>query len=276
MTTGVHIWWYFLSFVSIFNIVAWFFSARRLVHRKPELLPDIYRARRLLLWLSGIYVLVCAFRSFLPRIDLERVCLVESWLSSMLVGRSLATVAEIAFILQCAILLREAGRGLQVRMAIIVFWIVVPLIIIAEGFSWYAVITTNYLGSVIEESLWMIAGVLLVVSFIALWPRVTSSQRYFLGAAMAYGIGFVLFMATVDVPMYWTRWLADSASGVTYLSLYDGIRDAARMCTASFEWSVWREEIPWMTLYFTVTVWVSLLMVHAPVFRQTGRQYRPG
>jgi len=272
MMTGVHVWWYLLSLVSISNITAWFYSARRLTGRKPELLPDIYRARRVLLWLSAIYVLVCAFRSFLPRIDLERICLVESWLSSMLVGRTLATIAELAFILQCAILLREAGRGLQVRTAVGVFWSVVPLVVIAEGFSWYAVITTNYLGSVIEESLWLITGILLVISFIALWPRVTDGQRYFLGAAMAYGIGFVLFMATVDVPMYWTRWLADSAGGVTYLSLQEGIQDAARMCTASFEWSVWREEIPWMTLYFTVTVWVSLLMVHAPVFLNKGQR----
>ena len=34
---------------------------------------------------------------------------------------------------------------------------IVPLILIAECFSWYAVLTTNYLGNAIENSLWAVA-----------------------------------------------------------------------------------------------------------------------
>jgi hypothetical protein len=26
-------------------------------------------------------------------------------------------------------------------------------------------------------------------------------------------------------------------------------------------WEVWREEVPWMTLYFSIGVWTSLAMV---------------
>ena len=30
-------------------------------------------------------------------------------------------------------------------------WVIVPLILIAEGFSWHAVLTRNYLGNAIEN-----------------------------------------------------------------------------------------------------------------------------
>lgn len=267
MATGVHIWWYILSIVSILNIGGWILSAVAFARRRPTIHPNIYIWRQWILWLSGLYVLGCAFRSILPRIDLERICLVDSWLSSMLMGRSVATVAELCFIAQCAILLREAGIGTNVKIAIIVSWLLVPLIVIAEGFSWYAVLSTNYFGSVVEESLWAISGVLLVVSFLYLSKHANGSQRHFLTAMIVCGIGFVVFMVTVDVPMYWSRWQADAEMGLQYLSFTQGLQDAARSCVVNFEWEVWREEIPWMTLYFTAAVWISIALAHAPNFK---------
>ncbi|MGD8571359.1 MAG: hypothetical protein PVH98_02815 [Gammaproteobacteria bacterium] len=249
------------------NIGAWVYSLVVFTRRKSTIHPNIYVWRRAILWLSGVYTVGCAFRSFLPRIDLERICLVDSWLSSMIVGRSVATVAEICFIAQCAILLREAGLGTETKTAIAVSWLLVPLIVIAEGFSWYAVISTNYLGSILEESLWTIGGVLLVVSFLALWSQVRNNQRKFLAVMVVFGIGFVIFMITVDVPMYWRRWMADATAGLQYLSLKEGIIDTAKSCIVSFEWQTWREEVPWMTLYFTAAVWVSLALPHAPNFK---------
>ena len=271
MLTGVHLWWFLISLVAIFNISIWVYSATRFAQQKHLIHPRFYPWRRWVFWLSGIYVMVCAFRSFLPRIDLERVCLVESWMSSMFVGRSLTTVAELAFIVQCAILLREAGISTKVRTATVVFWIIVPIIVIAEGFSWYAILTTNYFGSVIEESLWTVAGLLLLISFLALWPYVSQRQRYFLTIMITYAVGFVLFMTFVDVPMYWTRWQADTAQGVTYLSFMAGLKDLLRACTVSFSLKKWHEEIPWMSLYFSVTVWISMTFAYAPSFKLTPR-----
>ena len=86
-------WWTGLRLISCLNLALWgglFFTGA---------------ATPTQLTLSGIYVAVCAFRSFLPRIGLERVVLVDHWLSSIFLGRSLATVAEMAFTAQLAILL---------------------------------------------------------------------------------------------------------------------------------------------------------------------------
>jgi len=272
MSSGVGIWWITLCIVSFFNVLAWFYSVRLFLRRKAIINSNIYNWRRLILWLSGGYVFGCAFRSFLPRIDLERICLVNSWLSSMLAGRSVATIAEVCFIGQCAVLLREAGIGAGDRFSVSMAYVLIPMIILAESCSWYAIISTNYLGSVVEESLWTIAGVLLVASFVSLWTRVDSRQRYFLLAMIVFGAGFVLFMVTVDVPMYWQRWQQDIAAGEKYLALGPGLHDMTRRYIVSFDWQVWQEEIPWMTLYFTVAVWVSIYLTHAPNFKQKQPQ----
>jgi len=63
-----------------------------------------------LLLLCAIYVFGCAFRSVLPRADVQRICLFDTWLSSVLIGRSVATLAELCFALQWAIVLRELAK----------------------------------------------------------------------------------------------------------------------------------------------------------------------
>jgi hypothetical protein len=118
MTTGVHVWWILLSVASVLNIGAWIVSAAIFFRRKLRTQENIYVWRRAVLWLSGVYVLGCAFRSFVPRIDLERICLVDSWLSTMIVGHTIATIAKICFIAQCTILLQKANIGTHMKTAI--------------------------------------------------------------------------------------------------------------------------------------------------------------
>ena len=62
-----------------------------------------------MLFLCAAYVFGCAFRSFLPRADVQRICLFDTWLSSVVVGRTVATVAEVCFVAQWAIILHQLG-----------------------------------------------------------------------------------------------------------------------------------------------------------------------
>lgn len=265
MTMAVQIWWISLSVIAVLNIAAWMVSAKLLASSHENFFFAVkHRQRRWMLWLSAVYVAGCAFRSFLPRIDLERVCLVQTGLSNMMVGRSVATVAELCFIAQCALLLHQAGSSKNNRFVVMVSLLLIPIIVVAEISSWYAILSTNYFGHVVENSIWTFSAVLLLVSLYLLWPDSTRPQRHFLVAMMAFAIGYILFMTNVDVPMYWARWNADQLAGVTYLSMTQGIMDASRACNVNFGWDVWRQEIPWMTLYFTVAVWVSISLAHVP------------
>jgi hypothetical protein len=149
-------------------------------------------------------------------------------------------------------------------------WLVVPLIAVAEMCSWYAVLTTCYLGNAIEESIWALSATLLIVGCLALWCQRRAARGPFLAAALVLGVAYVVFMCTVDIPMYASRWQADEAVGREYLSLSQGLQDAWSRRVVTFDWEAWQAEIPWMSLYFSVAVWWSLALVHAPLVRRAA------
>jgi hypothetical protein len=264
ISSGVLVWWTALFAVSVINLGGWRLTATMIAQRKTTVEPAIYRFQQWQLLLSAVYVFGCGFRSILPRADVQRLGLVDSWLSSVLVGRSVATVAEVCFMIQWALLLNWMAKDAGSRFGVVVSWILVPLIVVAEVCSWYAVLTTSYLGNTVEESLWALCALLLVVSCLALWSRCRAVCRPFLAAALVLGVAYVTYMAVVDVPMYLSRWLADEASGRQYLSLGQGLQDAYCRRCVTFAWEEWRTEMPWMTLYFSVGVWCSIALVHAP------------
>lgn len=265
MSADVFWWWFFLCSIAGFNILAWTLSAAALERRQATLSPEDYDLRRVQLLLSAGYVLGCAYRSALPVYDIQRFCLFDTWFSSVIVGRSVATFAELCFAAQWALLLREISRATGSGVGSVTSVVVVPLIAIAELCSWYSVLTTSNLGHVLEESIWALSAGLLVTSLLWIWPRCSASLRPLLAAWCAAGIAYVAFMFLVDVPMYWARWLADEASGRHYLSIAQGMLDVSERWTVSRRWQDWHNEVVWMSLYFSVAVWLSIALVHAPM-----------
>jgi hypothetical protein len=245
----VRAWWASLCALAAINIAAWSLAAASL---DPE-------QARVQLILSGIYVFGCAFRCVFPVYDIPRRGLVGSWVSSVLLGRTVATLAELAFAAQFAVYLYASDLQGVRAMALAI----VPLIVLAEIFSWHAVLTRKNLGHVFENSLWGICGALVVVSLVAIasqWPAGRSLVHF---VWIAGGTLYVAYIFLVDVPMYWSRWKADEALGRKYLSLAQGVADASRCKEVSFRWEDWRSEVVWMTLYFSVGVWVSISLIAA-------------
>src|ERR1700722_4062538 len=156
-------WWALLTLVSGMNIAVWCWLFYRF-HAEAAGTLDSRAGAELLL--CAAYVFGCAFRSFLPRADVQRICLYDTWLSSVVVGRSVATVAELCFAAQWAIILHQLGTMTGADTTLNAAWAIVPLILIAECFSWHAVLTTNYLGNAIENSIWAVA---FLVAGIGLW-----------------------------------------------------------------------------------------------------------
>src|SRR5262245_58193342 len=131
-------WWAVLALVSSGNISLWF-----LLFHHVETTGGAYNSpgMGLMLFLCAAYVFGCAFRSFLPRADGQRLCLFDTWLSSVVVGRSVATVAEVCFAVQWALILYKAGSTAGADGTLVVAGVVVPLILIAQACSWYGVLT---------------------------------------------------------------------------------------------------------------------------------------
>lgn len=269
--SSVAAWWLFLCAVSALNILGWLASAAWLGRRQGALSAEVYAMRRWQLLLSAGYVLGCAFRSAVPVFDVQRMVMFDTWLSSVVVGRSVATVAELCFVAQWALMLREISRATGSSVGRTASAVVVPLIVVAEVCSWYSVLSTSNLGHVIEETIWGASAALMVASLIAIWPVCDTAARRLLAVWCAMGVAYVGFMFLVDVPMYWSRWLADEASGRSYLDLAQGLADVSQRWVVSHRWEDWRSEVVWMSLYFSVAVWMSIAFIHAPVLVRRQR-----
>ena len=268
----IALWWGFLLLVSAANIawLAWLYSRTR---KTFPLKAGAFAVEPLLL-LSAAYVFGCAFRSVLPRADVQRICLFDTWLSSVFVGRSVATVAELCFIVQWAIVLRVLSQAVISPTARIVSKVVVPLIVAAEACSWFAVISTDYLGNVLENSLWTLSFALIGIALLQLANYYRGIVRYVLAAAAVGMAGYVVFMCTIDVPTYFGRWQADLASGKHYFGLLSGLHDLATRWIVTRDLARWDGEIAWMSLYFSMAVWASLLLASFDLVRHLLPRYR--
>jgi hypothetical protein len=255
----VTLWWFFLSLVSIGNIAVWFLLYRAL-HGQPAGGFGAATGLNLMFFLCAAYVLGCAFRSFLPRADVQRICLFDTWLSSVVAGRSVATFAELCFAAQWAVLLYALGTMAGADTAVNVAWAVVPLIAIAQCLSWYGVLTKNYLANAVENSLWAVTFFLVAIALFRLLPESGGAVRLVLAVAIAGIAGFIAFLVTVDVPMYLARWREGLARGTILLTPLEGLREVSMRWVVTHDLAEWREEIPWMSLYFSGAVWASLAL----------------
>jgi hypothetical protein len=252
-------WWALLTLVSSVNIAVWFLLYRYLQEPRTGNLGST-SGIELMLLLCAAYVFGCAFRSFLPRADVQRICLFDTWLSSVMVGRSVATVAEVCFAAQWAIILHHLGTMMGADTTLNAAWVVVPLILVAQCFSWHAVLTRNYLGHAVENSIWGVAFFIVGIGLCRLLPEFDGTVRVVLVIAIIGIAGFLAFLATIDVPMYLTRWRAEVANGSRSLSPLEGLRDASVRWVVTHDIAEWKDEIAWMSLYFSVAVWASLAM----------------
>jgi hypothetical protein len=252
-------WWSLLTVVSGANIAAWFLLYRQLPDRPADNLGSA-SGLELMLLLCAVYVFGCAFRSLLPRADVQRICLFDTWLSSVVVGRSVATVAEICFAAQWAIILHQLGTMTGADTTLQAAWAIVPLILIAECLSWYAVLTTDYLGNAIENSIWAVAFLLVGIGLCRLLPEFAGPVRGVLAIAIIGIAAYLAFLMTIDIPMYLRRWRAKVADGSKLLRPLAGLRDVSTRWVVTHDLAEWKDEIAWMSLYFSVAVWVSLAL----------------
>jgi hypothetical protein len=131
------------------------------------------------------------------------------------------------------------------------------------------VLTTNYLGNAIENSIWAVAFLLVGIALCRLLPEFHGVVRAVLLAAIVGTVLYLTFLVTVDIPMYFNRWRAGRADGKVHLPLFEGLRDVSTRWVVTHDLAEWKEEIAWMSLYFSGAVWASLALV---VFCALGDQ----
>ncbi|HEY7218416.1 MAG TPA: hypothetical protein VH985_08475 [Candidatus Binatia bacterium] len=247
-------WWQLFCAVSVGNIVLWSLAAQGLLWES-----DGYRSKQLVL--SGLFVAACAFRSILPRVDLERMCLWDSPLSSVIVGRTVATVAELCFAWQCALLLFKLSALTGSSVIGTIGLTVLPIIVVAELACWFAVATLNHIGHAVEELLWSIMVGLIAVALVIYGRHTAGTLPMWVPIGLIACAGTAVLILAVDVPLYIARWRIGKRAGLRYLRVIEGLKDAVARRRVTQAREHWREEVLWMSLYFSVAVWVSLAII---------------
>ena len=248
---GALIWWRSLCIAALVNAAAWGLAAWGFA---PD--PGVEPARRALLWLSAVYTAGCAFRSVLPMLDVQRYCLHRTAVSRIFIGRSVATVAELAFVAQWALLMHEAGAAGAA-------FAVLGVIVVAELHSWLAVLSRNDFFHAAENALWAVAAALAAAFLASRWSHEGEVGRQVIVAAVVCAAAYIAFMALYVVPMYMRRWRA----GGTYLRLGEGLDQVLGRCRVERHWVQWRQDAAWLTPYFTICVWMSIALVYVPSLR---------
>jgi hypothetical protein len=167
-------------------------------------------------------------------------------------------LAELCFVAQWAIVMHQLGRLARSDVVRGISMAIVPLILIAEICSWYAVVTTSYLGNAIENSIWAVTFLLIAVGLLRLLGEFHGVIQVAIATALAGIVGYLAFLFVIDVPMYVERWQADVASGKQLLGMFDGLYDVSTSWAVTRDIAQWRGEIAWMSLYFSLAVWSSL------------------
>ena len=67
------------------------------------------------------------------------------------------------------------------------------------------------------------------------------------------------------------RYRADEEAGKEYFDFLPGLRDAATTRVPTHALEDWREDMFWMTAYFSVGAWTGILMMYAPRLSTAGR-----
>jgi len=135
-----------------------------------------------------------------------------------------------------------------------------PLAKTSNAISWYAVLTTDYLGNAIENSIWAVAFFAVGIGLCWLLPDFGGAGRAVLAVAIRGIAGYLAFLMTVAVPMYLSRWRAKVADGARLLGPLDGLRDVSTRWVVTHDLAEWKDEIAWMSLHFSVAVWLSLAL----------------
>ena len=93
-----------------------------------------------------------------------------------------------------------------------------------------------------------------------LLPEFDGPVRVILAVTITGIAGYLAFLMTIDVPMYLNRWRAVVADGSKLLRPLEGLRDVSTRWIVTHDFAEWKDEIAWMSLYFSAAVWASLAL----------------
>ena len=260
------LWWVAMSILGVLNVGMWICFRKKLSLTKEHEKIDPLAQYRFTQWvLAGFYTVGCASRSIIIRSDVKRLSMFDAWITNVMVGRTIATIAEVCFVVQWALLLNLAAQKVSSTRVRFISLVLVPGILLAEVASWYSVLTKNRLGNIIEESIWAGSAVLFLIGLKLSLHGFGKTDQKVVKFGMAALVAYIVFMLTIDIPNYISLWQKAEQNNQEYLTISQGLQDIQTYIVTG-DLNDWQYEIVWMSLYFSLAVWMSLAMIFWPKF----------
>lgn len=259
------LWNISLTFVSIINIII-------ISYYYINYNVNMNQKHKFMTILVMIYVFVCAIRSIWPREEHGGLCFYNNLISSPLVGRTLATIAELSFALFLVILTNvfltdslNITKNNKITYLIKSNQILFPLIVLAQICCWIGVITKRAGWNAIEESLWSIFAIGKIMIYSVLIYILNSNKKnkkikflkILLPILIILYIIYALYMVCVDVPMYVNK----SNKNNKFYNFINGLKELSICRNITHSLKSWQGEIVWMSCYFTFAVWFCMSML---------------
>ena len=269
------LWWCSLSLVSTIHLGLVMRLAASLDFNK---LPA---ASRLVVRCTIVFAIGAVIRTVIPVRWGTRphACLFDvpfdgNFFGSDLMDRLTANAAELsmgALVAQSTALVHASlGHHRLASASRVLFWPIAA----AQLACWYGCATDIKLLHVIEESLWgstFAAHALLAACgwLLAVCEGVGRSLQCGIHlAVLLLSSLYVVFMFGVDVPMYYEQWRNDEANHVEYEGFVAGLQRMAACKEVSDNWSLWKEDVVWMSGYFGIAPLATLALATIATHKQ--------
>lgn len=152
----------------------------------------------------------------------------------------------------------------------------IGIYVLAECTSYYNVATTNELWCAIEVLLDGLSFLCMAPGAICLFCKcpgsvLSSTAKIFLAVTSILCVVYPCYNVFVDAPMYMERYKVDQSNHKQYFGFFEGLMDAAQRRVVAHSLSEWKEDMLWMTAYFSFGSLSGILLMAAP--RLNNQQY---
>jgi hypothetical protein len=276
---GPWLWWGIIVLFNLAQVAVCLYYV--LVQRpKSSNSGDLYSKRMLVL--GCIFTFVALYRSVFVSRYLMQYAWFDTILNSSLIIRSLAVLAEMSFALLFAMAMLKFERDLTpvrpvgklYRLLTLGPKVLVISLLLAQFFAYGGLIFKSRLSFAIEETLWMVGFLsILPLSLIQLkrvWSKTGkeySSLKISARIIAAWSIIYSIYSIAFHLPIeYWASAIEQLETNIPQIKTgWTALSDSLVIVNVTRDLGDWGFGFAfWHTAYFTVCVWISLVLMRAP------------
>ncbi len=272
-------WWGIMVGINIIQLIICFYFVFK-AQKRLTAQRDTYEKWMMIFGI--IFTIVAAYRSVFVSRYLTQYAWFDTIANSSLIVRSLAFFAEISFAFLFGLYLLRVEKDVPGQNASSLLnrlltrgpYVIIISIIVAQFFAYGGLIFKSRLSFAIEESLWSLGFYailpLALVQWKRLWPMRSPELKALRITSMVVGVWCIIYCTYAVVfhlpAEYWATAIDQMRTNIPELkSGWSAVYDSFYKVNVTHSFSDWGIGFfIWHSSYFTICVWLSLMLMRAP------------